>query len=594
MPGAIPKLLLEAANKIPSVCWWNRVEPRPRAPEIGDTIAAKVRDPLWMLTRQWQFGEFQGEDAASPAWVQLSGKMTKLTGWRARADAPTAALTSITAPLEEMVEKEAFSADLAVRAEIGLSLQPLLEDQGLTAAQQAAVTAAVREVFPLDTTVVDPGDTNARRFAEVCGDRAIDGVQLARDGATPALLAKPAVAPLATQVTAAVAGLQDEVRRTLGDVGVAAGNAWRTERLEYDVEVALPSPQGQGSLLLKATPDRDATFEWYTMDLASRKGAAVEVSGDAGDVVSAFKESRLPTFVRFRGMPNHRWWDFERGTSDYGAVIPDKRDLAKVLVADFMLIQSNDYFMVSLDQPAGTAARIDELVVHDVFGGRTLIERADAAPAPADARWTCFSTAIVDEDGRPADFFLLPPSAAAARLAGGEVEDVRFVRDEQANLVWAIEQTIEGGDGRPWLGRARHVAASQTEPQEVVPASPSPLLYRLQSFVPWHWFPMLPVKVNAATGEIILERGQMVRPDGITSPAPLGRLLQPPPNATTTRVREEIVSRAGLRLIREAVRARWLNGETHLWIARRKLVGRGEGSSGLRYDEARAKPPVRK
>ena len=30
--------------------------------------------------------------------------------------------------------------------------------------------------------------------------------------------------------------------------------------------------------------------------------------------------------------------------------------------------------------------------------------------------------------------------------------------------------------------------------------------------------------------------------------------------------------------------ARWLDGSTLLWASRRKQVGRGEGSSGLRFD----------
>jgi hypothetical protein len=337
-------------------------------------------------------------------------------------------------------------------------------------------------------------------------------------------------------------------------------------------------------MLLAARPDRDATFEWFTMDLVSRDEAPPDVDGGA-PAPSAIAASRLPTFVRFRGMPNHRWWDFERGSSDFGSVVPDRRDLAKLLVVDFMLIHSNDWFVIPFDQPVGTAARIDELVVNDVFGGLTFVERADAAPAPPDARWTCFS--IATAEGGLADFFLVPPSASAARLVGEAIEDVRFVRDEQANLVWAIEQMTEGGDGRPWLGRERHVAAIRREPKEVVPVTTAPLLYRLQSFVPWHWFPMLPVLVNPVTGDTVLERGQMVRPDGVTSPLPIGRLLRAPPDGEPYRVREETVPRTGVKVIREVVRSRSLLGETHLWIARRKLPGRGEGSSGLRYDEAR-------
>jgi hypothetical protein len=47
---------------------------------------------------------------------------------------------------------------------------------------------------------------------------------------------------------------------------------------------------------------------------------------------------------------------------------------------------------------------------------------------------------------------------------------------------------------------------------------------------------------------------------------------------------EEEVPRSGLRLVRQFQYARWLDGSTFLWLARRKGVGRGEGSSGLRFD----------
>jgi hypothetical protein len=173
------------------------------------------------------------------------------------------------------------------------------------------------------------------------------------------------------------------------------------------------------------------------------------------------------------------------------------------------------------------------------------------------------------------------------RLEGDSLEDVRFVRDEQANYVWAIEQSAEGRDGVPRIGRERHDAEVAGEPAPQTAAQPpatgpSPIAYRLQTFVPWHWFPMVPVLVNAATGEIALEQGRMTRPGGAI-PEPLGRILA---GAGPYRVREETVSRVGVRVVREVVRARDLLGGTHLWTARRNFVGRGEGSSGLRYDIA--------
>src|SRR5260370_42630305 len=51
--------------RIPRVVAFNRLEARPRTLDFTRSLRAGVRDPLWMLTRQWQFGEFQGEDAAS-------------------------------------------------------------------------------------------------------------------------------------------------------------------------------------------------------------------------------------------------------------------------------------------------------------------------------------------------------------------------------------------------------------------------------------------------------------------------------------------------------------------------------------------------
>jgi len=287
-------------------------------------------------------------------------------------------------------------------------------------------------------------------------------------------------------------------------------------------------------------------------------------------------------------MPNPRWWDFERGTTDFGAVAPDRRDLAKLVVMDFMLIHGNDYFVIPYDVSVGSVCRIDELLVHDVFGGITLVGRADQGRAEPSKRWTCFSLSDLGREGAPADLFLLPPSAAAVRLAGDALEDVRFVRDEQANYVWAIEHATEGGDGRPWLGHERSIAQSAGEPAAAAPATAAELLYQLQTFVPRNWLPLVPVSLDALSGETAFELGRMIRPGGAV-PEPSGRILRPP-GTPPYRIREEALPRVGVRVLREPVRSRWLLGATHLWLGRRRLAGRGEGSSGLRYDLALSRP----
>ena len=49
---------------------------------------------------------------------------------------------------------------------------------------------------------------------------------------------------------------------------------------------------------------------------------------------------------------------------------------------------------------------------------------------------------------------------------------------------------------------------------------------------------------------------------------------------------EEEVSRAGIVVSRAYSYSRWLGGAGFLWLGRAKRSGRGEGSSGLRYDSA--------
>ena len=64
-----------------------------------------------------------------------------------------------------------------------------------------------------------------------------------------------------------------------------------------------------------------------------------------------------------------------------------------------------------------------------------------------------------------------------------------------------------------------------------------------------------------------------------------GRILNPDgANDQALRIFEEEIPREGVRVTRHYQLTRWHDGSTHLWIGRRKQIGRGEGSSGLRFD----------
>src|SRR5262249_42086581 len=193
--------------------------------------------------------------------------------------------------------------------------------------------------------------------------------------------------------------------------------------------------------------------------------------------------------------------DFELSGTDLGSMVPDKRDLARMALMDFILLHSNEWFLLPVDLAPGDLHQIDQLVVHDVFGTLTPIGRADRE-AGSVGLWSMFTTSIVGQPpSATADFFVLPPSAVPAIPVGTGLEEVGFARDEMANMVWALEQATENAIGRSWPGHERDVA--HNDPASGGP-SPQPLpagvdlRYRIQSRVPEHWIPFLPVAIDPA------------------------------------------------------------------------------------------------
>jgi hypothetical protein len=122
-------------------------------------------------------------------------------------------------------------------------------------------------------------------------------------------------------------------------------------------------------------------------------------------------------------------------------------------------------------------------------------------------------------------------------------------------------------------------------PPPAVPAPPDGMpYYDLSSEVPAPWVPLLPVQVPVTGGQMLrrLKRGAVLVADGSREVRhALGEILN---TGSELLLHDEEVPREGARVTRHYELARWIDGSTLLWPSRRKQVGRGEGSSGLRYD----------
>src|SRR6185503_16597723 len=93
--------LLSAVFRNPAITAWNRLEAGPRTADFTRSLRAEVRDPLWILTRQWQLGELTAQDAGSPVDARLLTRQATLHRIRL-ADGPVQVFDD-NQPLESLV-----------------------------------------------------------------------------------------------------------------------------------------------------------------------------------------------------------------------------------------------------------------------------------------------------------------------------------------------------------------------------------------------------------------------------------------------------------------------------------------------------------
>ena len=591
-------------RQFPSVTIWNRLEARPRTIAFDRALRAEVRDPLWMLTKQWQMGEFRGTDAGSPVFAKLQVDSTQLTKYRPAGLATQPFETDI--PLETKVEQRAIPLTAAGRP-IGLDLRLVMGRQWLT---MISGIGDYRQAF-IDTyqiTMPDPASAQDvdqcaqpevwQLFAAVAG-RAMDGGALySYLVADPAHHAYDGVTGVSATDHGAIdtqGGLFVDWFRRLLRQPTAQDDAWVPPRLEYQFAASAPSHYASGEKTYVATGYYTGRLDWYSVDLdpSATLGPPPSPPPAIPDPLTM-----IPVPVSFAGMPNTRWWAFEDRKTNFGDINASTTDLAKLLFLEFALVFSNDWFVIPYTLPSGSIATIRGFVVQNVFGERFWITPAGSAQDQLWQRWSMFT--IDKVGGGPADTSLVLLPTVAKVQQGPVAEDVWLVRDEVANMVWGIEKTVPlaSGDSKPGLETARQTRAFL---QGLIPpgAAPPPagdatVRYEVMTTVPENWIPFVPVHVPGDNREIQLQRGAMPRIlDGDLNPPvkvqPRTALLRQgldgaPPQPYF--VYEEEVARTGTRVMQAYQRTRWTDGQVYTWLRVLRETGRGEGSSGLAFDQA--------
>ena len=194
-------------------------------------------------------------------------------------------------------------------------------------------------------------------------------------------------------------------------------------------------------------------------------------------------------------------------------------------------------------------------------------------------RWDEVAEAYVDGPAIPG--LLIPPGAVAVQ-DGAAYEEVLFLRDEMANLCWAVERSVQGPSG---AGRDR--SREKTAPMPGVgPVTTAALDYLLQTVVPERWIPYLPKSSGYRSIELV--QGAMPDADKVPIP-PVGRLLLTGDVGT---IKDAEIPREGVVVRRVPSMTRRADGSYVRWTTRRVSVGRGEGSSQLAFDWGKPRKPT--
>jgi hypothetical protein len=400
------------------------LEPGRTDPGIG--LRAEIADPFWFLARQWELGEFQGEDCASPVAVSLAPQHLPL-----RYDPDRPRLDPTVVPGEALLEAEPGDWwTIGRRARLGKAAAALL----------------------------DPEVANRFKFGAL--PPPYEGLAEALDGR-------------AIFISGILAG--DPI---WAEAPSPPPDRFSTRDLCYS------APFAAGDVALRVDRHRGGDVDWFSVSVDGDPPQRL-----APDTREPRPREILPTRLTFPGAPHPRWWQIEDQAVDVGGFAPDRSHLGTMLLSDLAVVHAEDWFVFPVplgwerpqgadpaeDPPtSGVLVRLGEEVrVTDSFGIDYDLKPPPSAGAGA---WSLYAVPGLD----PSDLIVWP--VAVAPQAGPVLDEIVIGIDEDANLTWAAELRADGLTFLPDVATGEAVAeTSRTGTRR--------FRYLPMSSLPEHWHP---------------------------------------------------------------------------------------------------------
>lgn len=359
---------------------YRRLETRPGDRDLQNGFAARVHDPLWLLARQWQMGEHQGENASSPVRVDAAISRTPIDPLNG-----DPALDPRVIPAEALVESEL--------------------DDWWTMGRRVAIGALFSAV---------PAATAAKgvRFKDPSPpydafDGALDGRALWRR------------------------------RQQLGLADAAFGpdrpppdtpNAWNSLQMNYG------SRFGSAERPLDIKDHHGGPMDWYSADGDAREPLVAPQTITESSVV--------PTPLEYPGAPHSRFWEIEDAKVDIGGYPPDTAHFSTMLLVDLIYSHGDDWYLYPVSAEVGQIVTVNGMKVTDSFGRSYSTEDTENGEPLYPGLFAPEDFSLFRSDGLERAALVAWP-VAESPLESEPVERVQFGMDEQANVLWALERIID-------------------------------------------------------------------------------------------------------------------------------------------------------
>ena len=486
-----------------------RLEADPHQQDLARGWAAELADPLWLLGRQWQLGEHQGEDASSPVAVEIATHTTQIRPVDGQPD-----LDPANVPAEAIIESEPFDWwTPGRRVRIGRAVAAAAQAGGVTLPDDGALRLANLPV-PYDT---------------------LDGS--GPDGRT-------------LWRRRAALNLREEWFGDPGPPRREPVDLWDPAELSYRATL----PAGSASLVVDRHDGGD--LDWFSADAT----APVATGGPAAIVRTT------PGRLNYPSAPLPRWWQIENSKVSIGGAAPDRASLATLVLIDLIVNHSDDWFVFGVPARAGEIVTFTTAAAIDSFGDRWPL-------APPDD-WSLFRTRGLD----PRSLVLW--ATARTPLVGPVLDEVVIGIDEDANLVWAVEQILAGRTLPTPPAAAGAPSHGDTSVRQT-------FSYLAMTPIPPHWHPYVVEDVDNRRRFVQGRAADLSGPTATLLPPPVSDLLVDPNGGNGRPIHQlepAAIPTDGLRVERRAMLARTTSGEPVLWTQRRRAPLLTPPTFALRFD----------